>query len=250
MSCGTLAGFRPWGARVMTVWETFAAMRRRWAFVLTGFACTALAVSVVISQPGVYWSRTDVLFLAPSSESYPNVLRTTSEDLIITAGIVAKRINGTQSLTKTATMDVTLMGRGVLDGASIQLPDNGGQWAPNYNEQALTVQVTAATAEEVRERQESILAQISKELDDLQDEAGVADVNRITTAIVPFTAGVQHINGEPKRASAMTVILGGSLTLLAVGLAELWAVRRRAVPAAGGEGYLSNAARARATTSV
>lgn len=216
----------------MTLWDTVTALGRRWYLVLIGIVCTLASLYLVGNQNPVFYSRASVYFLAPASDLYPNVLRTTSLDLVAAAGVVAKRINGTESMTKVASSEVTLVGRGILDGTSIALPDNGGQWSVNFNVQALDVQVTAPTAEEVRARQEQTFQRIDDELRLMQDEQDVPDVDRITTVVNPTVPLMFAMSGERRRSQLMTIVIGGGLTLLAVGLVELRATRRRLEPAA------------------
>lgn len=211
----------------MTLWDTLNAIARRWYIVLVGIACTAMSLYVVAEQNPVFYSRASAYFLAPASELYPNVLRTTSLDLVATAGVVAARINGTESMTKVASPEVTLIGRGILDGSSIALPDNGGQWSANYDVQALDIQVTAPTKEEVRARLQRIFERIEVELQMMQDEADVPEVDRITTVLNPTVPPIYAMSGERRRSQLMTVAVGGGLTLLAIGLVELRAARRR-----------------------
>ncbi|WP_447942447.1 hypothetical protein [Microbacterium aurum] len=185
-------------------------------------------LGVIAVQQPVFFSRASVYFFAPSSTVNPNVLRVASLDLVTAAGVVGKRVNGTKTLTGTASMEVTLFGRGILDGSSVMLPDNGGQWSVSFNRQELDVQVVAATPEEVTRRQSELFAQIRLELDALQTELEVPAANLITTEIVPQKPAVLAITGERRRAQVMTLILGSTLTLLAIGSVELTGrIRRR-----------------------
>lgn len=211
----------------MTLWDTLSALRRRWYVVVAGLLCMTIALVLIHQQKPVYFSRTSVYFLAPASTLYPNVLRTTSLDIVATAGVVAKLINGTAEQTKVASTEVTLVGRGVRDGSSIALPDNGGQWSVSYNVQALDIQVVAPTAEEVRARQSAIIAEINEKLTDLQNQANVSADDRITTEVLPPAPPVDAYGGRPRFAEGMTVALGVALTLLAVGTVELRSRRRQ-----------------------
>lgn len=212
----------------MTLWDTFTAIGRRWYIALLGLACTAGALYVIQEQPSVYYSRASVYFLAPASDLYPNVLRTTSLDLVVAAGVVGKRINGTATMTKTASSEVTIVGRGIRDGSSVGLLDNGGQWSTNYNVQALDVQVSAPSVEEVRARQDALFTQIADELQAIQEEHDVPEVDLITSVVVPENSLVVEMRGQRRRAQAMVLALGSSLTLLLIGSAELAARRSRA----------------------
>ncbi|MDQ7992684.1 MAG: hypothetical protein AAGC63_05760 [Propionicimonas sp.] len=211
----------------MTLADVLGAIGRRWYIVLVGLLCTGLALYSIQHRDTVFYSRASVYFLAPASELYPNVLRTTSLDLVAAAGVVAKRINGTHTLPKTSGSEATLVGRGVRDGAQIKLIDNGGQWSTYYNVQALDVEVVAPTIEEVQQRQAAIFARINQELDTMQTDAKVPEEDWITTEVLPSSPAIYPMRGQGSRALGMTLALGVGLTLLAIGTVELAAKRRR-----------------------
>ena len=208
----------------MTIWEAFGALLRRWYVVVAGLLVAGSLLMYVEVQEPVYFSRASAYFFAPSSLVNPNVLRVASLDLVTAAGVVAKRVNANEVMAETASMEVTLFGRGIMDGSAVLLPDNGGQWSVSYNRQELDVQVVAASPEEVQERQSAIFEQIQTELATLQDELGVPPGNRITTEIVPTRPAVILVTGERRRAQMMIVALSAVGVLLAVGMLEL---RRR-----------------------
>lgn len=210
----------------MTLWDTLFAFRRKWYIVLIGVACTALAFVAIGARPTVYFSRATVFFVAPASRENPNALQLRLNSLIVTAGVVAKRINGVEVATKVASMDATIVGRGIYDGTLVQLPDNGGQWSANYNSQALDVQVAAPTPELVRERQVMLVAKISETLEALQDELKVPPVDRITIESAPGAPPIDAMRGESRRARVMTLALGGLFTLVAVYASEVLGRRR------------------------
>jgi len=218
----------------MTLWDLIRAAVRRWPVLLAGAAVSLGLVYTTTLDDGVYWSRTQVVFLAPTSKAYPNALRTTSEDLIITAGVVAKAVSGPAEVTKYASPDATLIGEGTRDGWSIRLPDTGGQWAPNFAQQVLYVEVVSATAEETAARQDEIIGQIEHELERLQSDAGVAPVNTITVTTAPESTVVHHVQGSRIRAAGMTAVLGASATFALIAVLETRA-RRRAREAAAAE---------------
>lgn len=216
-----------WGIDV-TVWDAFAAMRRRWYIVLAGVIATGAMLGFIQAAQPVFYSRASVYFFAPSSTLNPNVLRVASLDLVTAAGVVGKRVNATKTQTGTASMEVTLFGRGILDGSSVTLPDNGGQWSVSFNRQELDVQVVGATPEEVKSRQAELLDRIDRELDSLQSTLEVPSTNLITTEIVPRDPLVIAVTGERRRAQVMTLALGSTLTLLTIGSVEVTGrIRRR-----------------------
>lgn len=210
----------------MTLWDLVRAALRRWTVLVAGALVTLGLMYSTTLDDGVFWSRMQVVFLAPPSAAYPNALRTTSEDLIITAGVVAKTVSGPDKVTKYASPDATLVGEGVRDGWSIRLPDTGGQWATHFAEQVLYVEVVAATAEEVEARQGEIIAQIVAELDRIQRDAGVAPVNDITVTVAPESTVVHQVRGSRARSVGMAGVLGVCATFAVIAVLEARARRR------------------------
>jgi hypothetical protein len=191
-----------------------------------GVVCTGLAAFALLSDKGVYYTRTQIVFLAPSSSYYPNTLATQSEDIIDTAGVVAKRITGPGPVTKFASPDVTLIGRGIRDGWSLTLPDTGGQWGTNFQSQILYLEIVAPDRATVLERQTTLLKRVQDELDALQRERGVEPINDITVQAAPRSTVIYHVGGSKPRALGMTAALGVGITAAAVVLAERLGRRR------------------------
>jgi hypothetical protein len=204
----------------VTLWDYLRAIVRRWPVVLAGGVVTISLCGLVYIQDEVYWTRTEVVFLAPSSRLYPNSLQTTSEDLIITAGVVARRISGPAKVTKFGDPIVNLVGTGVRDGWSIRLPDTGGQWASNFSSQTLVIEVVGPDLETVRSRQEDLIAQVANVLDELQREKGVDPVTDITSMVMPETAIIYPVSGNRARALGMTGALGIGATFAVIVLLE------------------------------
>lgn len=200
----------------MTFWELVRVLARHWVIVLVGALCTAGVGWAAISQHGVYFTRTSIVFLAPSSTGYSNAIRTVRDDVIVTAGIVAKRVAGPGKVSKFAAPEVTLVGLGVRDGWSLRLPDTGGQWASNYATQTLTLDVVGPSREEVLAQQADMIHRVQAQLDELQRDAGVRPANRITAIPAPAAAVVYYVGGNRPRALGMTAALGIALTLSVV----------------------------------
>ena len=215
----------------MTFPDLVRALLRWWPVLLIGILCTPAVGYLTISDKGAYFSRTEIVFLAPTSSLYPNALRTQSEDIIDTAGVVAKRITGPGEVSKFASPDVTLVGMGVRDGWSLRLPDTGGQWGTNFATQRLVLDVVAPDPGTVQRRQVDLVARVRGELATLQRDAGVAPVNSITVTAAPETPVVYHIGGSKYRVLGMTAALGAGLT---VGTVLLLECRRRRNVALGG----------------
>lgn len=196
------------------------ALARRWYVTLAAVVVAVVGSYVAFTLPGVYYTRVQVAFLAPSSELYPNSLRTRSFDLVATAGVVMKLVNGSTTSLKMSDPDATLVGQGLLDDVAVRLPDNGGQWSRYYRTQALDVEVTGATAQIVRDRREAAIEDIQARLADLQ--ADVVARSRITTEVLSVT-GVIRVGGSPTRAAAMIWLLS---SFAAVVVSRFLEVRR------------------------
>ncbi|MGB3375155.1 MAG: hypothetical protein WBA87_08460 [Microbacterium sp.] len=210
----------------MTFWELVRALIRNWPILVVGAMLTAGVGLAAVSDDGVYFTRTELVFLAPSSTMYPNSLRTQSEDIIITAGVVAKRITGPDKITKFASPDVTLVGLGVRDGWSLRLPDTGGQWAANFATQRLILDIVGPSEDSVRARQDEVINRVSDELNDLQREHHVTPVNDITVMTAPRSTAIFSVGPNKVRALAMTAVLGLGATVAAVVFREYMRRRR------------------------
>jgi hypothetical protein len=200
----------------MTFWELCRVLRRHWPIVLVGAVCTIGAGVVAISDDGVYFTRTNIVFQAPTSTDYPNAMRTQRDDVIVTAGVVAKRVTGPGRVTKFASPEVTIVGLGMRDGWSIRLPDTGGQWAPNFPVQMLTLEVVGPSREIVQERQHDLIQRVQQELYRLQHDAGVNPRSYITAVPAPEFSVVFNVSGNKPRALGMIAVLGVGLTIAVV----------------------------------
>lgn len=216
----------------MTLWDLVRALMRRWPVVLIGMLCTAGFGLFLLRGEPVYFSQTQVVFLAPSSDRYPNSLQTRSEDLIIVAGAVAKRVVGPAAQLKHADTAVNIIGiPGDNHGYWIRLPNSGGQWGSDHRDQLLLVDAVSSTAEETQALRDEAIGRIREELDRLQDEANVAPINRITVTAAPQSPVIYEVRGNRVRALGMAAALGAFATISAVVLLEL-RVRRRYGPSA------------------
>lgn len=216
----------------MTLWDLIRSLIRRWPVLLVGAVLTGGLGYLSVQDDGVYWTRTEVVFLAPSSRLYPNSLKTTSEDLIITAGIVAKEITGPERITKYASTEANLVGIGVRDGWSVRLPDTGGQWAPNFASQTLLVEAVGSSSAEVEAKQSELVRRIGESLATMQREAGVDPVNSITVTTAPESTVTYHVGGSRIRALGMTSLLGAGATVSVAVLLERLARRKVESPLA------------------
>lgn len=228
----------------MSIWDVLQALVRRWYVVLVALVLAVGASYAVKEKPGVYWSRAEVTFLAPSSQYYPNSLTTTSSDLVVTASLVAKHINGNLTWNKVSDPAATIIGEGDYDGWAVRLPDYGGQWTRYYARQVLDVQVSGPTEADVRQRQAELLARVDAELAALQE--GVATKDLVTTTVVPDPPNVFYFPGSKVRSVGMIWLLMGAAAV--TGVVELERRRPPGVLAAAGAGQAARPPRRRSAS--
>lgn len=197
----------------MTLWDTLRALARRWPIVLVGMLVTAGVGLLAIRDPGVYFTRMQVVFLAPSTW-YRNVLQTTPEAVIVTASAVSKRVVGAADVIKYGSLDATIIGTtSIREGVWIRAEDQGGQWAPDLRTPIIVVDVVGPSADRVREMQYDAIRRIQDELDSLQGELQPARRDLITMQVAPEATALHHVGGDRRRALAMIGALGASVTL-------------------------------------
>jgi hypothetical protein len=207
---------------------------RRWYIVALGVVLTSATVAYVSVSPGVYWARSQVVLLGPPVPARPNKLNSGSGSLIATAGLIEREVNFGRTRMPATSNDVALVDLGVYDGEQVRLPNNGGQWASNFDEPVLDVQASGPSAAIVRRRIDSLIAEISTILERRQDDAGVTRANKITLAISPQQVQVNYATGDRRRAASVLVLLGMSLTTAAVLVLEARRDRGRTRQGAAG----------------
>lgn len=218
----------------MTLWDTLRALARRWPVVLVGALITAALGLLAIREPGVYFTRMQIVFLAPSTW-YRNVLQTTPEAVMVTASAVAKRVVGADDVIKYGSLDATIVGTtSMREGVWVRAEDQGGQWAPDFRTPIIVADVVAPSAARVREIQYETIQRIQLELDQLQTELQPKAKDLIAMQVAPDATIIYHVRGDRIRALGMTAVLGGFTTLTVVWILERR--RGRAVPQPRGRG--------------
>jgi hypothetical protein len=215
----------------VTTGDLLGIMRRRWYVVLGGLLVTLVLANLVVSRPGVYTTRVDVMLLPTASvetEAGGSTLVSSSEDLIAIAGLVERLVNAHREGSAATSQDVTLVGTGIRNGTLIKLPNSGGQWDYNFTSPMLSVQVAAPTAAEVLQRRTDAIADINRTLRELQLKEGAEPDEMMTTQVVARDAAVVYEIGHPKRAAVGVLAIGAALTVaLAVALDHLLNRRHR-----------------------
>src|SRR5882757_1133612 len=189
---------------------------RGWTIGTIGVLITCAVAMFLTHRPATYWSRTQVLFVAPLSKVNPNGLEITPSSLIATAGVVAKLVDHSDSSTRVVSEGVTLVGEGIKHGYSVTVPNSGGQWANNFTQSVLDVQVVGSSEAEVSTTVNQLVVRIKRALTTIQREAHVAAVNLVRTQSTPPEPPIYRQHGSHIRAGLATLLLGFGLTAAAV----------------------------------
>lgn len=196
----------------MTMWDVASAVRRTWYVLAMGLVLTLAGAWAVTAVPGVYWTSTRVVFLAPIQ---PNRLAPEVKGVLPFVGVVERMVNGDHRADVPTSPEVNLVDQGVRDGWSVWMPDSGGQWAVNFTEATLVVQAAGPTPEAVKDRVSALLAQIDAVAALLQQEVGIAPAARIETVRMPPMIAVRYSGPHTKRALGAAIVLGGLASVTA-----------------------------------
>jgi hypothetical protein len=187
----------------------------RWAALLValGLLLTATVSYRIVRKPGVYWAQANVIFLPPVSGLYPNTLLNNSGGVITLAGVVGRMVDPDAMAARVVSPTVRLANQGIRHGFSVTLPNDGGQWANNFDKALLDVQAVGSTAAEVTGTVNRLISQINLKLSGLQ--AHVPQVDRVTTQLSPSQVQVFYDPGRRLRALAASLAVGLAVTALA-----------------------------------
>ena len=208
----------------MTVLAMLVAALRHWWLVALGAIATVGVCALIVSAPALYWAQADVVFTGAVSQDRPNPLGYTSARLVDMASVVQRSVTGASSQPKVVSSGVSIVDAGITEGWWIRLPNSGGQWTINFERPVLDVQVVGHDPAEVGQRMQDLLGRIQDSLAQRQRDAGVTGESLVHATVTPPSAGeVRQVAGPTKRALAMTLLVGGGLTLVA---ADAWDRRR------------------------
>jgi len=200
----------------VALWRLVQAIGRHAVIVAAGVVATLAALFMVLSQPGLYQARMDVVILPPDTSTSQNPLWGRNYSIIATAGLLSKIVNQNSSGAQVVSASVTLAGQGETDGYAVRLPNRGGQWAYDYDRPILDVQSVGRTPDEVRENLENAVTALDAALTQLQDVANVPAGRRMSLHFHPETPELGYSQGRPTRALAATIVLGLGGTVAAV----------------------------------
>jgi hypothetical protein len=184
------------------------AMTRRWYVVVVIALATAAAAVTLPRVEGVYWTRVSVVFLAPTSPLNDNALTPTPEALVAFAAIVERELNNAPTVDRFSSQGATLYGSGVRKGTTVELVNSGNQWSPSFGDPVLTIDTVDSTEQLVRDDVEASVARIEELALTLQQQAGVAETDLITTLPSPESPVVSFTRGNRLRATGGIVALG------------------------------------------
>jgi hypothetical protein len=213
--------------RDVTLNQLLRIWARRW-YVLTVFAAfTSVAIFLAVRVDGIYWTRVDVVFLAPSTPGNQNTLRSTSDSLVDFAAIVERQFNGNERAPRFSSTGATLYGAGVRKGYDVTLPNSGGQWSTYFADPVLTVDVVDSSEEAVR----TVLAQVVGRINALARQQQLAESvppsQIIQTLQSPQSAVVSRVAGNRLRAAGGILLLGASVGGAGTVLVDRVIARRR-----------------------
>ncbi|MFF2346145.1 hypothetical protein [Pseudarthrobacter sp. NPDC058119] len=202
-------------------------------------------VFVASHAQGVYYSRVDVLFLAPPAVVAGNVLQADPAQTLSFAAIVEHQVNAEYPSSAPRSTSAPLYGTGLRNTHAIFIPNSGGQWQLSFSRPMITVEVVADSPEMVFTTMNQLAGRISDLAADLQTNEGIPQAVQITTDDSPEKASVTYVPVRSGNATfallILTVGLAIGLPMLAERIAIAAEVRRsevtpRKTAGASGEG--------------
>jgi O-antigen ligase len=215
------AGVPAGGASGITVWTLAGTVRRLWPLAAAGLVLTLIAAYAAAAAPGVFYEETSVVFIAPNGSG----LQSGAGGLVATAGVVQSQLGEQGPLPLSVTANI--VGTGVRSGVWVRLPNEGGQWATDFDEEVLDVEAAGGTAAQAEAEMTTTISSIRTLLRHDQLSAGVRPDQLITIGLSPVSAPVLYASGSSSRAGATILALGLTFTLTLLVLLDGWLFRRR-----------------------
>ncbi|WP_346925677.1 hypothetical protein [uncultured Arthrobacter sp.] len=159
------------------------------------------------TAPGVYYSKTDVLFVAPRLSASGNALQEDPAQTLAFASVVTHRFNVDAGNTVPRSTSSPLYGTGIRRGHLLYIPSSGGQWQLSYNRPVITVEIVGESVNEVAFERQRILDRIASLAKDAQQELGVKPAANITTEPAPSVEFVAYVGVRNTTAVLVLVIL-------------------------------------------
>lgn len=212
----------------MAALEYLQLLRRRWYVLVVCLALTALGVTAIPRDAGVYWGRVSVAFLPPSNtKRLGNALEGSDPSLIYFAAAVERSLSGGRPGPRVSSTGATLYGLGVTKGSSIALVDSGGQWRTNFNRPVIQIEVVDPSQAEAESEMARLVAAVDEQAAAMQRGLGAPDNAIIRTELYPQQPVLNRVGGNWKRAVAGASLLGIGLSLSVTYFFDLRLSRRR-----------------------
>lgn len=173
--------------------------RRRWYLALASGLLMVGISAAVLSNTVVYYARVDVLFLIPGETLQGNQLLGDPGRALYLAAVVEKRFNESDGGSTPQTTVAPLYGTGIRSGHWVHIPNSGGQWESSFNRPQITVEVVAATPDEVLIELDRYSTQVMDLAAAAQEGMGILPGSKITTDLWPPVSEVSEIGGRPSR---------------------------------------------------
>jgi hypothetical protein len=170
------------------------------------------------TAPGVYYQQAYVVFFAPDLPPAANAYQLVPSSLISAAGLVGRQVDDRSEGPLPVSSIVTVVDLGLHDDVLVRIPNDGGQWATNFDRPVLDVQIVGDSSEHVRARMTATVSKIRRVLREGQLAAGAPPKQLIDTALNPPSPPVLYERGNRPRALGTALLLGTGLT---VGAAQL-----------------------------
>jgi O-antigen ligase len=198
----------------ITAWSLAGTVRRLWPFAVLGIIATMTGAFLAARVPGVYYEQANVIFVAPNGSGF----QPGESGLVSTAGVIKSQLGEQGPLPLSAT--ATIVGAGIRRGVWVRLPNDGGQWATNFDREELDVEVAGGSATQVQAEMVATISRIGSLLRHDQVSAGVRPGQLIGTGVSPASPPVYYLRGSSSRAVITALALGLILTLAILVMAD------------------------------
>lgn len=208
------------------------AIARRWYLALGTVLLMLPFLFAAGTAQGVYYSKTDVLFVAPRLPASGNALQEDPAQTLAFASVVTHRFNVDAGNTVPRSTSSPLYGTGIRSGHLVYIPSSGGQWQMSYNRPVITVEIVGESVDEVVIERQRILDSIASLAREAQQELGIKPAANITTEPAPSVEFVAYVGVRNTTAVLVLVLLTVGLAA-GIPLSVDRALARRGSPAAG-----------------
>jgi hypothetical protein len=177
-----------------------------------GLFATALATAWVGSAQGLYVGKVEVVVHPPRTEAAANPLASPSDEVVRFAALIAEVATNGEELPRVTNQDLTLADQGMRHDTLISLVNLGGQWANDFSRPFIRVEAVDESPDRVEARLQDGIAQVTRTMERMQDDADVPRATRTTAEVVPAAPQVRYEPTHRDRAMLVTMLVGLLLT--------------------------------------